>query len=385
MNSSLRSGFTLGEFRILPLQGKVEGPDGDRHIQPKAVYVLICLAEAEGEIVEREQFFRDVWGGTDGHDEALTHAVSQLRHALDDDAEEPLLIKTVPRRGYRLLVEPLPLEPDAESDREPGAMTLLWEELKQRKVIRVALGYAAISWLLLQFADILFDILNLPEFAIGAFLLVLGVGFLLSVVVAWLFQVVPEHEEEHDQRRRFKNAIDITVIVVLTFSLGLLGYLQLIRPPTDTDISFPRITDLPTTMTAPEPTPRSVAVLRFANFGGDSVFSNGLSEHLLNLLAKTGQMRVPSRQITWMLSDQQMLARAANDWLEAEEARDAKTRDLTVGEAPAREIRYKDGKGRPRMVRFVLGEDYLYGLASDRPPAAEDDPPARFLESFETW
>ena len=46
-----------------------------------------------------------MWGDTFVTDDVLTRCISELRKALEDDAKEPRVIQTIPKRGYRLLVK----------------------------------------------------------------------------------------------------------------------------------------------------------------------------------------------------------------------------------------------------------------------------------------
>ena len=106
MNSDLLQGFYLGDLLVEPLKGQVTGRAGSRHLPPKAVEVLLCLASAPGDLVTREALLDDVWGVGNGTQEALSHAISEIRHALDDHPDNPAFVQTLPKCGYRLLVEP---------------------------------------------------------------------------------------------------------------------------------------------------------------------------------------------------------------------------------------------------------------------------------------
>jgi hypothetical protein len=79
--------------------------------------VLICLAAEAKETLTREELLDRVWGERCVSDEVLTHAITELRHALGDDPSNPTYIETIPKRGYRLLKSPLPYN-------EPGQRPL---------------------------------------------------------------------------------------------------------------------------------------------------------------------------------------------------------------------------------------------------------------------
>lgn len=100
---TLRNGFTLGSWTVYPLEGRLVSDGTERRVQPKAMDVLVCLAEAAGEVVEREYLLHQVWGETAPTDEPLTRCIGDLRRALDDSRSQPTYIQTVPKRGYKLL------------------------------------------------------------------------------------------------------------------------------------------------------------------------------------------------------------------------------------------------------------------------------------------
>jgi len=79
-------------------------------LEPRVMALLVYLAANSGRLVGKDELLARVWGGAHVVDEAVQRAVSMLRGALGDDAKRPKLIETVPTKGYRLMVEPRPLE-----------------------------------------------------------------------------------------------------------------------------------------------------------------------------------------------------------------------------------------------------------------------------------
>jgi hypothetical protein len=67
--------------------------------------LLLCLVDAPEIVVSKQQLIDRVWNTEFVTDNALTHAVTELRKKLGDDAENPTYIETIPRRGYRLVAE----------------------------------------------------------------------------------------------------------------------------------------------------------------------------------------------------------------------------------------------------------------------------------------
>jgi DNA-binding winged helix-turn-helix (wHTH) protein/WD40 repeat protein len=95
--------FRVGPWLVQPSLNLLSQDDTTVHLEPKVMEVLVCLAQRAGETVPREELIRAVWPGTFVTDDALKRCVSELRRVLDDDAHEPRIIETIPKRGYRLL------------------------------------------------------------------------------------------------------------------------------------------------------------------------------------------------------------------------------------------------------------------------------------------
>jgi DNA-binding winged helix-turn-helix (wHTH) protein/Flp pilus assembly protein TadD len=98
--------FILGSWEIDPLGGTARGPGNvSRHLEPKVMDVLRCLAAEPNQLVTRLDLTDAVWLGKPGSDEQLSRAISELRRLFGDDRSSPKYIETVPKRGYRLLAE----------------------------------------------------------------------------------------------------------------------------------------------------------------------------------------------------------------------------------------------------------------------------------------
>ena len=68
----------------------------------------------------------------------------------------------------------------------------LFSELKRRKVFRVGAAYVVVAWLVLQVADVFLNNIEAPGWVFQVILLVLGIGFPLSLVFAWAFEMTPD-------------------------------------------------------------------------------------------------------------------------------------------------------------------------------------------------
>jgi adenylate cyclase len=92
--------------------------------------------------------------------------------------------------------------------RMPAEITRVYGELKRRKVVRVGMFYAIGAWFLLQIGEVTFEPLELPGWAMRALIYTVVIGFPLTLVLAWFFDLtskgirrdpmdVPASDEEH--------------------------------------------------------------------------------------------------------------------------------------------------------------------------------------------
>ena len=96
----------IGGWEFSPATGELRRRTDVRRLEPRAAKALELLVEANGEVVSQDQLIAGVWGGRSLSDNSVAVVIGQLRKALDDDAREPKLIETIPKRGYRLRMDP---------------------------------------------------------------------------------------------------------------------------------------------------------------------------------------------------------------------------------------------------------------------------------------
>jgi adenylate cyclase len=141
-------------------------------------------------------------------------------------------------------------------------------ELKRRNVFRVAIAYVVVGWIVLQVSDVVLGNINPPAWVFRVILLLVAVGFPLILVFAWAFELTPEGiRREH--RKSKATGVDES-------SAPAAGQTGKKMSPADA----------------------SVAVLPFVNMSGNAdneYFSDGLSEELLNMLAKVSSLKVAAR------------------------------------------------------------------------------------------
>lgn len=97
----------FGPFEADPASGELRR-NGERvRIQDLPFRILIVLLSRAGEVVTREQLRAELWGAETFVDAeaGLNTAIAKLREALGDSAESPKFIETLPKRGYRFLVQ----------------------------------------------------------------------------------------------------------------------------------------------------------------------------------------------------------------------------------------------------------------------------------------
>ena len=107
----------IGAWRVDPALDQISMDRNSVKLEPRAMQLLVCLAEHAGQVVSVEQLLDEVWTGVVVTPDSVYHAVAALRRTLGDDPNEPTYIANVPRRGYRLVA---PAAPWVEAPNAPG-------------------------------------------------------------------------------------------------------------------------------------------------------------------------------------------------------------------------------------------------------------------------
>jgi len=81
-------------------------------LEPRAMHVLVYLAQRAPDVVTIDELMDKVWTGTVVTPNAVTRVIAQLRRALRDDAKNPRYIDTISRTGYRLIASIEPVRED---------------------------------------------------------------------------------------------------------------------------------------------------------------------------------------------------------------------------------------------------------------------------------
>ena len=201
----------------------------------------------------------------------------------------------------------------------------LFSELKRRNVFRVGAAYVVICWLLLQVADVLLDNFGAPDWVFKSFTALLALGFPLAIFLSWAFELTPEG---------MKRTADVTAAdeavsqgdrrvdrVVLVAAMVLIAGMAIERvwfAGRDSGADgLPRASTAQTSSgqaaatqaaaseagageagDAASAPARSIAVLAFEDLspeGDQAYFAEGISEELLNLLARIDDFKVAAR------------------------------------------------------------------------------------------
>ena len=187
-------------------------------------------------------------------------------------------------------------------------MTFL-AELRRRNVIRMAGLYLVGAWLLVQVAGTVLPWFNVPATMLRGLVLLLAIGFVPALVFAWVFELTPEGikrdaevKPEESIAPHTARRMDRLIIAVLCVALVFFGFDRFVLAPKRQAAAVAAESRAHKPAAAPaaqtKPVERSIAVLPFVNMSIDKeneFFSDGLSEEILNSLARIDGMQVVGR------------------------------------------------------------------------------------------
>jgi len=160
----------------------------------------------------------------------------------------------------------------------------LVSELRRRNVFRMAVLYAVAAWLIMQVAEVIIALANLPDWIGPATLGLLAVGFPIALIFSWFYELTPEGlslEKDVAPGESITHAtgrwLDFLVISLLCAAVILFAYDK---------------------WWMGEPPEKSIAILPFVNMSGDLAqehISDGMSEELLHRLAQVSELHVAAR------------------------------------------------------------------------------------------
>ncbi len=209
-------------------------------------------------------------------------------------------------------------------------MASVWRELKRRNVVKVAVAYAIVGWLLVQVADTFFPALQLPEWTVTFVAGMVILGFPLALILSWAYELTPDGMERttgvplsesitHITGRK----LDFVIIGLLVLGVGFMfvdNYLPESGPfagaeidPASLDVELDEPPSIAAELTPAiaeelqrEVLPNSVAVLLCANLSpdpNDAYIAASIHDEILNQLVKIRALNVIARTSVLQYAD----------------------------------------------------------------------------------
>ena len=83
------------------------------------------------------------------------------------------------------------------------------EELKRRKVFRVAASYAVVAFIIMQLVEIVFPIFDFPQWTSQFVIILVLIGFPISVILSWVFDRTPQGYIKTEPKKELGKEIDV--------------------------------------------------------------------------------------------------------------------------------------------------------------------------------
>lgn len=168
-----------------------------------------------------------------------------------------------------------------------------FNELNRRNVIKVAIAYLVIGWVLVQIADTALPAFGAPDWVLRIFMLIVLLGFPISLIMAWALELTPDGIQ--------KEKTGNTPIYVLALMLGAASVYWYVsdNPVESVAESLTKTRATPQTNIGSEHSQKpSLAVIPFINMSNDESnepFTLGIHDDLLTQVSKIGSIRTISR------------------------------------------------------------------------------------------
>jgi len=157
-----------------------------------------------------------------------------------------------------------------------GSVGKVFAELQRRKVIRVALAYGVVAWLVIQVAETVFEPLRLPDWALTLVVVLAILGFPIAMALAWAFEITPAGVRKESAAA-------------------------------ESPVNEPPALAAPAAETPADPRPASVAVLPFVDMSesqDEGYFCDGVAEEILNSLTHVRGLSVAARTSSFQFKGQ---------------------------------------------------------------------------------
>jgi adenylate cyclase len=189
-----------------------------------------------------------------------------------------------------------------------------WQELKRRKVIRVIIGYAAASYVILELISIIAEPFSLPEWTLRLVFILLCTGFIITIILSWIYDVTPEgikkttsaaklKNEEGKPRKKKLKASDVIISILLVAVIVL---------------AYPRIFKKNKSEPEGQSWTHSIVVMPFADMSPNrdqEFFCDGMAEEIINALTNVDKLRVIARTSAFSFKGKNIDVRTIGDEL----------------------------------------------------------------------
>ncbi len=216
----------------------------------------------------------------------------------------------------------------------PSSYQRFFAELKRRRVFRVMAVYGATAFVLLQVADLLAQGMGLSDSVLRVTTFLVLIGFPIAIVLAWAFDMTSEGVKRTGEavageiegivaapasQRLPAGLMALVGVIALVLGAWWVGTQTAGKPVDASAQAESPSSDVRLAFVDPTVDPRpSIAVLPFADMspeGDQEYFSDGITEEILNVLAKIRELRVAARTSTFALKDQDLTAAQWGDTL----------------------------------------------------------------------
>jgi TolB-like protein/Flp pilus assembly protein TadD len=181
-------------------------------------------------------------------------------------------------------------------------MASVWGELKRRNVVKVAMGYAVVGWLLVEIASTVLPTFGTPHWVLQTLTFVIILGFPLALILAWAYELTPEglkREKDVDRSEHITRVtgrkLDFVIIGVMAIAITFLMMDKFV------------LNESPNTGGGEiAATSQSIAVLPFEDLsptGDQEYFSDGMTEEIIAKLSRIKELRVISRTTVGQFKD----------------------------------------------------------------------------------
>jgi len=244
---SLREGYMLGDILVFPSRSVIVKQDEHHHVSAKAMEVLFVLSCSAGSVVSRKALLEYLWGDKKSSGSKLSPIMTELRHLLDDSKDFPRFIQTLPRKGFRFLVQPLPLDESilstdvlkaaAHFDQKKQDKTTFkllgginyW---RKSRLFKVAGTYIVMAWVLMQVVTLTLPVVDAAEWFDKLALLILIIGFPLVLAYNWWaeFKLRKDFNLKHNRlssepklaKHAYRDLTYITMLSVCSLVIAIL-------------------------------------------------------------------------------------------------------------------------------------------------------------------